>query len=182
MSVRRPRLSLLVFDLIVLAALGFHATAFAQDSSSTGSSRPRASQKAHSATFSIDTGSVSSGVYRNSSLGFTCKIPSAWVLRTEEMNAPPASEQNDVVVSPSANARVLLAAFSRPPEARAEDVNASILIAAEGAADYPASRKPPNISAPSSKPQRPKAWRSMTTLTSSQSARRSWSAAIFRKM
>jgi hypothetical protein len=33
--------------------------------------------------------------------------------------------------------RVLLAAFSRPPEARAEDVNASILIAAESAASYP---------------------------------------------
>ena len=33
--------------------------------------------------------------------------------------------------------RVLLAAFSRPPEARAEDVNSSILIAAESAASYP---------------------------------------------
>ena len=33
--------------------------------------------------------------------------------------------------------RVLLAAFSRPPEARGEDVNASIVIAAENAAAYP---------------------------------------------
>ena len=33
--------------------------------------------------------------------------------------------------------RVLLSAFSRPPEARAEDVNSSILIAAESAASYP---------------------------------------------
>jgi hypothetical protein len=33
--------------------------------------------------------------------------------------------------------RVLLAAFSRPPEARAEDINSSILIAAESAAAYP---------------------------------------------
>ena len=31
----------------------------------------------------------------------------------------------------------MLAAFSRPPEARAEDVNASILIAAERAGSYP---------------------------------------------
>jgi len=31
----------------------------------------------------------------------------------------------------------LLAAFSRPPEAKGEDVNASILIAAESAATYP---------------------------------------------
>jgi len=33
--------------------------------------------------------------------------------------------------------RVLLAAFSRPPQAHGEDVNASILIAAESAAAYP---------------------------------------------
>jgi hypothetical protein len=33
--------------------------------------------------------------------------------------------------------RVLLAAFSRPPEARGEDVNSSIVIAAESAAAYP---------------------------------------------
>jgi hypothetical protein len=33
--------------------------------------------------------------------------------------------------------RVLLAAFSRPPEATAEDVNSSILIAAESTALYP---------------------------------------------
>jgi len=32
---------------------------------------------------------------------------------------------------------VLLAAFSRPPEARAEDVNSSIVIAAESVATYP---------------------------------------------
>jgi hypothetical protein len=32
---------------------------------------------------------------------------------------------------------VLLAAFSRPPEAKGEDVNASILIVAESAAAYP---------------------------------------------
>jgi hypothetical protein len=34
-------------------------------------------------------------------------------------------------------ARVLLAAFSRPPEARGEDVNGSIVIAAESVATYP---------------------------------------------
>jgi hypothetical protein len=33
--------------------------------------------------------------------------------------------------------RVLLAAFSRPPEARGEDVNSSILIAAESITSYP---------------------------------------------
>ena len=37
----------------------------------------------------------------------------------------------------SQGGRVLLAAFSRPPEARGEEVNASIVIAAEPAATYP---------------------------------------------
>jgi hypothetical protein len=84
----------------------------------------------------LDAGSVSAGAYRNSSFGFTCKIPAGWVLRTEEMNASSTSDQSGPDISISA-ARVLLAAFSRPPEARAEDVNASILIASESAADYP---------------------------------------------
>lgn len=140
MSVRRARLPLLIFDLIVLAALFFHANAFAQDSSSAG--RKHASQKNRSATSSLDTGSVSSGVYRNASFGFICKIPAAWVLRTEEMNTSSPPDQSYVVVSASANARVLLAAFSRPPEAQAEDINASILIAAESAADYPGLKEP----------------------------------------
>jgi hypothetical protein len=42
-----------------------------------------------------------------------------------------------IAADSSKSGRVLLAAFSRPPEARAEDVNASILIAAESAAAYP---------------------------------------------
>jgi hypothetical protein len=37
----------------------------------------------------------------------------------------------------SSEAKVLLAAFSRPPEARGEDVNGSIVIAAESVATYP---------------------------------------------
>lgn len=37
----------------------------------------------------------------------------------------------------SRGGRVLLAAFSRPPEAKGEDVNSSLLIAVESAASYP---------------------------------------------
>lgn len=37
----------------------------------------------------------------------------------------------------STGAKVLLAAFSRPPEVRAEDINASILIAVENQSSYP---------------------------------------------
>jgi len=111
----------------------------------------------------IDPGSVSNGVYRNKSLGFSCKIPEGWVLRTDEMNAEeggvalqskstahPATNQEDQIPHPvaesatrvghpasNAGGKVLLAAFSRPPEARGEEVNASIVIAAESAATYP---------------------------------------------
>ncbi len=82
-----------------------------------------------------------------------------WVLRTEEMN--PRQDGNEVPAKEGRTAldrtapstslrageggcphtgicgRVLLAAFSRPPEARGEDVNSSILIAAETAEAYP---------------------------------------------
>ena len=81
---------------------------------------------------------MSAGVYRNATFGFTCKIPAGWVLRTEEMNRHEGEDEKADAGKKATDAgRVLLAAFSRPPEARAEDVNASILIAAESAASYP---------------------------------------------
>ena len=63
-----------------------------------------------------------------------------------EAGSRPAQEKNRAALDRTAEGgcphtggcgRVLLAAFSRPPEVRAEDVNASILIAAESAAAYP---------------------------------------------
>jgi len=47
------------------------------------------------------------------------------------------AEAGNVETDSGKAGRVLLAAFSRPPEARAEDVNGSILIATESAASYP---------------------------------------------
>ena len=91
----------------------------------------------------IDVGILANGVYRNKTLGFACKVPAGWVLRTEEMNARTddagAAEAAPGETKPASSdgAIVLLAAFSRPPEARGEDVNSSILIAAESAASYP---------------------------------------------
>ncbi len=82
----------------------------------------------------LDAGSVNNGAYRNRGFGFTCKIPAAWVLRTEEMNA---REDDDAKSAAGKAGRVLLAAFARPPLARGEEVNSSILIAAESAAAYP---------------------------------------------
>ncbi len=84
---------------------------------------------------------MSNGVYRNPAFGFTCKIPTAWVLRTEEMNAreeeDAAADRGKASTDAGKGGRVLLAAFSRPPQARAEDVNRSIVIAAESASAYP---------------------------------------------
>ncbi|MGA8761606.1 MAG: hypothetical protein WB562_01850 [Candidatus Sulfotelmatobacter sp.] len=88
----------------------------------------------------MDEGSVSNGVYHNAAPGFSCKIPAGWVLRTEEMNARDDSESPPTEAAKNAKptgGRVLLAAFSRPPEARAEDINSSILIAAESVTAYP---------------------------------------------
>ncbi len=55
------------------------------------------------------------------------------------MNAPEddSASADKTASDSSKTGRVLLAAFSRPPEARAADVNSSILIAAESAAAYP---------------------------------------------
>jgi len=101
---------------------------------------PKASSPSGKTPTGLDVGEIANGVYRNKTFGFSCKIPPGWVIRTDEMNAP--AEEATKPDSPShaasgAGAKVLLAAFSRPPEARAEDVNASLLIAAENISSYP---------------------------------------------
>jgi hypothetical protein len=120
-------------------SLGGQVPAQSSSSSSSPSSSSRPVKKAASAINSkLDPGAVTAGVYRNAAFGFTCKIPPAWVLRTEEMNQQQGEDEKGDAGKKSTDAgRVLLAAFSRPPEARAEDVNSSILIAAESAAAYP---------------------------------------------
>jgi hypothetical protein len=121
---------------IALAGRELRAQTPAQSSSS---SKTKQTRKALSRTDSpSDLGTVSNGVYRNATFGFTCKIPAGWVLRTEEMNSRDDENGGAGSAADSGKAgRVLLAAFSRPPEARAEDVNGSILIAAESAGSYP---------------------------------------------
>jgi len=88
-------------------------------------------------------------VYRNKVLSLSCKIPPGWVLRTQEMNErdedpdaqekpqPHGTQRNTEDDKDDGGARVLLAAFSRPPDAHGAEVNSSILIAAESAAAYP---------------------------------------------
>jgi hypothetical protein len=104
-------------------------------------------------------GTLSNGSYRNYDLGFSCKVPLGWVLRTDEMNTrdenevdnpqdrdskdtSSAQEKPNETNPEKSGGRVLVAAFSRPPQARGEDVNSSILIAAENAAAYPGLREP----------------------------------------
>jgi hypothetical protein len=126
--------------VIVVAAAGLQAQAQSSTSSSSNSHSSPKTRSAGQPGSHLDAGTVSGGVYRNKSLGLSCKIPAAWVLRTEEMNARAAAQDGPDITStarPDLAGRVLLAAFSRPPEARAEDVNSSIVIAAESVATYP---------------------------------------------
>jgi hypothetical protein len=128
-----------IFPCLVILAVT--AAAHGQSSpSSSPSSSAKHLGKASGA--GIDTGTVTNGVYRNKTLGLACKIPEGWVLRTDEMNrrddeAGSGGPPGTVPPASSAGAQVLLAAFSRPPEAKGEEVNKSILIAEESAASYP---------------------------------------------
>ena len=132
----------------MLAVSALQAQTPTQSSASSSSSK-HVRKPAAASDSSLDAGEVSNGVYRNRTFGFSCKIPPGWVLRTEEMNL-----QDEDAAAPEGRAaldrtaeggcphtggcgRVLLAAFSRPPEATADDVNSSILIAVETAALYP---------------------------------------------
>lgn len=91
----------------------------------------------------LNPGTVSNNVYRNRTLGLVCKIPDAWVLRTDVMNAPdeekpaPDAAPQSPPPASSTGSKVLLAAFSRPLAAAGEDINSSIVIAAEPIANYP---------------------------------------------
>ena len=113
---------------------------------SSSSHATQHTKKSAASESSLDPGVVSDGVYRNKSLALACKIPGGWVLRTEEMNARSEDDESNAKTSPQGaqgstgdgrDGRVLLAVFSRPPEARGEDVNSSILIAAESVSAYP---------------------------------------------
>jgi hypothetical protein len=136
-------------ECLVLPILLFLAAGIAiGQSSSSASGSSQSQRRTARRDSSLDPGTVTNGVYRNKTLGFTCIIPPGWVLRTDEMNAreeksasTDADSSDSAKAGPapasSASAKVLLAAFSRPPEAIAEDVNGSLLIAAESVASYP---------------------------------------------
>jgi hypothetical protein len=74
-----------------------------------------------------NAGRIENGVYQNSTLRFSCRIPFGWVDRTQTMQAP----------DNSSTSQVLLAVFERPPEATGETINSGIVIASEPALSYP---------------------------------------------
>lgn len=130
---------------VVLCALMTFALALnavAQGSATQSSSSSKHTKKpASPINTGLDSGAVTNGVYQNKALGLTYKVPEGWVLRTDELNArqeelPPPDPASPAPAS-STGAKVLLAAFSRPPGAKGEDVNSSVLIAAENQSSYP---------------------------------------------
>jgi len=122
---------------LVMQASAQSSSQSSSSSSSSSLSKP-AAKAAPAVASPLDSGTISGGLYRNRAFGFTCRIPAGWVLRTEEMNARDDETANaDKAASSAKTGRVLLAAFSRPPEARAEDVNGSIVITAESVAAHP---------------------------------------------
>ena len=141
MILRRPPCFLSFLICLTLQAAALRAQTSASSSAKHATKTARADS-------TLDPGTVANGVYRNKSLSLICKIPDGWVLRTDELNARQEAKPGDDKDNPaqppasSTGAKVLLAAFSRPPEAKAEDVNSSILIAAESASAYPGLTEP----------------------------------------
>ena len=125
-----------------MMTFGLIVTAIAQDATQQSSSTSKHTKRpAAPISAGFESGTVTNGVYQNKALGLTYKIPEGWVLRTDELNTHredqfPADSASPAPAS-TAGAKVLLAAFSRPPEAKGVDVNSSILIAAENQSSYP---------------------------------------------
>lgn len=136
-----------IFVSMALVCASANAQVSKQAQSPETSSSKRTKTSSARLVPDVSAGTVTNGVYRNRALALTCKIPAGWVLRTDEMNAraeetPTLPEGNTSPQDPTKNkegigGKVLLAAFSRPPEARGEDINSSIVIAAEKVEAYP---------------------------------------------
>ncbi len=80
----------------------------------------------------LDLGSITDGIYRNASFGFSYKLPYGWVDRTDAMQ----DDSPDAAKDP-AKSIVLMAIFEQPPEAPREAINSGVVIAAESLSSYP---------------------------------------------
>jgi hypothetical protein len=120
--------------LLMILVVPLHAQVPAQSSSS--SSKPKAAQSPLSAP---DAGSITNGLYRNSTFGFTYKLPVSWVDRTRDMSEDSNEDSNTNSNAPKKSI-LLLAVFERPPEATGDSVNSAVVVAAEAASAYPGLR------------------------------------------
>jgi hypothetical protein len=156
---RKLRHQHFVFFLLAIAVPAVTMQAQKQPQSSSSSSSKHVKHPAAPVDTTLDPGTITNNLYRNKTLALTYKIPEAWVLRTDELNAreedndqketapkdAPQKEKDGRESPPartpppasSAGAKVLLAAFSRPPEAKGEEINSSVIIAAESQSAYP---------------------------------------------
>jgi hypothetical protein len=102
----------------------------AQQPSTQPPAQSKSSGNARSAI--LDAGTISAEAYRNTSFGFTCKIPFGWVDRTNEM-----SQDSNGDSKATKQSILLLAVFEHPPEATGDSVNSAIVVAAEPTSSYP---------------------------------------------
>ncbi len=110
-----------------------------QSSPASGESSSKAGTK-HSkptATSVLDPGSITDGIYRNVSFGFSYKLPFGWVDRTNEMQDDSPDSAQDPTNKDPAKSVVLLAVFEQPPEAPRDAINPGVVIAAESVSSYP---------------------------------------------
>jgi hypothetical protein len=78
------------------------------------------------------SGSITNGVYRNTTFGFSYKIAYGWVDRTQEMAGDSTKDSTEAKKS-----LLLLAVFERPPVASGDSINSAVVVAAEAASSYP---------------------------------------------
>lgn len=81
----------------------------------------------HTSAPSPELGSLSGGLYRNAFFSIRYKAPYGWVDRTAEMREEGTPGKS----------LLLLATFSRPPQAAGTTVNSAVIIAAESMSNYP---------------------------------------------
>jgi hypothetical protein len=120
----RPYLLLAFGSALLLSTL-----AGAQQSPNSSSSVKNAKPEQHPAT----KPTVEANVYRNAAFGFRYSVILGWVDRTSEMQP----EEKPAGDSASAQGKVLLAVFERPPEVSNQTINSAVVIAEESASSYP---------------------------------------------
>jgi hypothetical protein len=84
----------------------------------------------------VDPGSITNGIYRNTTFGFSYKIAYGWVDRNQEM-AEDSTGDSTKDSTDSKKSILLLAVFERPPAASGDSINSAVVIAAEAASSYP---------------------------------------------